>query len=112
MGTWGTGLYSSDVALDLRDDFAQVVHAPWDGDRLRAWAKSAYPALDDPADDEHSDVSLVLADLFWRYGIEHPATVAAAEEIIASGADLAAKRGLGMSVPAADPIARYLGTNS
>jgi hypothetical protein len=97
VGTWGVGLYSNDLVLDLRDDFAQVVRAPWDAEQLYAWAESTYPALDDPADDEHSDMLLVIAHLFWRYGIEHDPANAAAREIIASGADLAAKRRLGMT---------------
>lgn len=97
VGSWGTGLYSSDLALDMREDFAQVVRAPWDGGQLRAWAKSAYPAFDDPDDDEHPEVLLVLGDLFWRYGIDDEPTAAAAMHIIASGTDLAVKRRLGMT---------------
>ena len=96
MGTWGVGLYSNDLAADLRDEFKAVVRAPWDDDKLVVWALSNYPGLADPSDDEYSDLCLVLADLFWTYGIEHQATLESAQRIIADGIDLEAKRRLGM----------------
>jgi hypothetical protein len=97
MGSWGTGLYANDIASDMRDDFQTVRRAPWDGDGLRAWASDDYPMIDDPADDDHTDALLVLADLFWTHGIEHPATLGGARRIIDDGSDLARKRELGMT---------------
>ena len=88
MGTWGTGLYANDETADLRDDFKQVVRAPWDGERLIAWAAALYS--------DAIDVRLALADLFWRYGIDHRPTTDAALAIVEHGADLAEKRDLGM----------------
>jgi hypothetical protein len=73
-----------------------VIRAPWDGDKLHAWALANYPSAADPNDDEFSDLRLVLADLFWTYGIEHPPTIESAQRIIADGSDLAAKRAFGM----------------
>ena len=70
MGTWGVGLYQCDDAADLRVDVREVVRAPWDGDRLLAWALDAYPELTDPRHDGHTDLRLALADVFWSYGIE------------------------------------------
>jgi hypothetical protein len=96
MGTWGVGPYSNDTAADLRDEFKGVIRAPWDGDKLHAWALANYPSAADTNDDEFSDLRLVLADLFWTYGIEHPPTIESAQRIIADGTDLAAKRALGM----------------
>lgn len=97
MGTWGSGLYSNDMAVDLRDDFSNVCRAPWNGDDLLRWALAEYPMLDDPADDAYTDLRLVLADLFWTYGIDHDETFAIARRIVTDGSDLSTKRALGMS---------------
>ena len=96
MGTWGAGLYSSDTTADLRDDFRAVVRAPWDGDRLVAWALSAYTGAADPADEEFTDLRLALADQLWTYGIDHSPTFEAALRIVDDGSDLATKRLHGM----------------
>jgi hypothetical protein len=90
MGTWGVGLYQCDDAADLRVDVREVVRAPWDGDRLRAWALEAYP-------DSTTDLQLALADLFWSYGIEQSDVRDTALAVVDDGSDLAAKRRLGMS---------------
>jgi hypothetical protein len=97
MGTYGTGLYGNDTAMDLRDEFRLVVRTPWDGQRLANWAAGAYPAIVNPADDEHSDVALALADQFWVYGIDHAPTLQRARDIVTGGTDLASKQALGMS---------------
>jgi hypothetical protein len=97
MGTWGVGLYQCDDAADLRVDVREVVRAPWDGDRLLAWALDTYPELVDPRQDGHTDLRLALADVFWSYGIEQPEIRDAALAIVANGTDLDAKRKLGMS---------------
>jgi hypothetical protein len=97
MGTWGIGLYDSDDALDLREDFKAVVRAPWDGDRLLGWALEAFPAAADPGDSTYSDLRLALADLFWLYGIEHSGVRDDALRLVSSGADIETKRALGMS---------------
>ena len=97
MGTWGIGLYQCDDAADLRVDVREVVRAPWDGDRLLEWALDTYPELANSRPDDHTDLRLALADVFWSYGIEQPAIRDAALAIVADGADLDAKRKLGMS---------------
>ena len=90
MGTWGVGLYQCDDASDLRDDFREVVRAPWDGDRLLAWALEAYPQAG-------ADIRLALADLFWTYGIERRDVAGTALALIDGGGDLESKKRLGMS---------------
>src|SRR5262249_25162874 len=109
MGTWGTGLYANDTAADLRDDFKDVVRAPWDGERLLAWALERYPGANDPADEDYSSLRLALADLFWLYGIHHPPTMETALRIVAEGSDLAMMRTLGMSERDLKQRARVLG---
>jgi hypothetical protein len=96
MGSWGTGLFDNDMTMDLRDDFRSVCRAPWDGEALLTWATDAYPMAADPTDDDHTDVRLALADLFWTYGIEHADTMGVARRIVADGTDVAKKRELGM----------------
>jgi len=97
MGTWGVGLYQCDDASDLRDDFREVVRAPWDGDRLLSWALDTYPEAGEQRADGHADLRLALADLFWSYGIEQHDVREAAVALIEDGADLESKRRLGMS---------------
>lgn len=97
MGTWGVGLYQCDDASDLRDDFREVVRAPWDGGRLLAWALEAYPEVGKKRAEGYADLRLALADLFWSYGIEQRDVRATALELIDGGHDLASKRRLGMS---------------
>jgi hypothetical protein len=90
-------LYENDDAADLREDFREVVRAPWDSERLLQWAVEQFPAATDPADTSYSDVRLAIADLFWVYGIDHPTVRDDAIQLVDSGADLAAKRSLGMN---------------
>ena len=97
MGTWGVGLYQCDDAADLREDFREVVRAPWDGDRLLGWALGAYPEAADKRSDAYTDLRLALADLFWLYGIDQPEVREVALELVASGHDLECKRRLGMT---------------
>jgi hypothetical protein len=97
VGTWGVGLYDNDDAQDLREGFKDVVRAPWDGDRLLQWVIEEFPAASNAADTSYSDLRLALADLFWVYGIDHPQVRDDAIRLVTSGADLEAKRLLGMS---------------
>jgi len=97
MGTLGPGLYSNDLSADVRNDFREVVRAPWDAERLVAHLASRHPAATDPDDEEHTDFWLVVADQLWRYGMAHAQTIERVREIVRSGRDLDAKRALGMS---------------
>jgi hypothetical protein len=97
MGTWGTALYSNDSAADLRGEFAAIVRAPWDAERILKHLLEKYPSGKDPKDEEYTDVRLAIADLFWQYGIDHPPSFRVAGEIVERGADLDAKRALDMA---------------
>jgi hypothetical protein len=87
MGTWGTGLYSDDLASDLKGNIRELIG---DGltmevavDRLLADYKSS---LDDP--DEATVVWLAIADAAWRLGRPHAQATAEALRIIEEGGDL------------------------
>src|SRR5262249_25676159 len=89
VGTWGIGLYENDDASDLREDFKDVVRAPWNGERLRLWARDQFP-------DDSPDVRLALADLFRVYRIDHAGVRDEAVRIVAGGVDADTKRALGL----------------
>lgn len=97
MGAWGPGLYSCDVALDLKADIAALVRLPLDAEDLVAKVRAQWPCADDPADEDYSDFWLVLADRLHVYGIADRATRDRVRQIVDSGADLEMKRSLGMA---------------
>ena len=88
MGTWGTALYSDDLAADLRGDlreaFGDGLSAADAVDRLMAEYASS---LDDP--DEGPAFWLAVADTGWRSGRLDDRARQRALEIIDSGRDLA-----------------------
>jgi hypothetical protein len=82
MGTWGTGLYADDTALDLRSEWGEKMK--WDG---RADAVTEQLVAQYGADD--TTFWLALADLQWKCGHLAPRVRERALAIIADGADLA-----------------------
>ena len=96
MGSWGTGLYSDDTACDVRDTFREVVKLPLDGPALGQRMAARFGMGDDPMAEEEVDLWLALADQMHLYALEAPEVMATARRIIETGADLAAKRELGM----------------
>lgn len=96
MGAWGPGLYSCDVALDLKADIAALVRLPIDGESIVARIRAQWPCAEDPADEDYADFWLVLADQLHGYGIVDRATLDRVREIVDSGADIAAKKSLDM----------------
>jgi hypothetical protein len=65
MGTWGAGLYSGDLAMDLRSTIGAVTRLPFEGDRLVEILCEAEPgAANNPEDEEHTVFWLVVADQF------------------------------------------------
>jgi hypothetical protein len=96
MGTWGTGLYSDDDALDLRSTISAVCRLPLEAERLVELLEELNPSSRDPTDEGYSTFWLVLADQFHNRGIRSTATERAIA-IIASGSDLAMLARLGMS---------------
>ena len=96
MSVWGPGLYQSDVTADLKPFFAELVRLPYDAGRLIEIATASFEASQ-PDDDACAAFWLAATDQLWTYGIEHAPTFARAQDLIRSGADLVAMRGLGMA---------------
>ena len=97
MGTWGTGLYSGDLAMDLRSTIAAVARLPFEGDRLAEILCETEPGVaNNPDDEEHTVFWLVVADQFARRAIGCTRVREKALAIIDDGGDLAmhAKRGM------------------
>ena len=88
MGAWDVGLYSSDVALDLKASLRALARLPFDGARLLKLLRATEPAADDPEDEDHTVFWLVAADQFVRHGIVCAEAHKRALDIIVSGADL------------------------
>jgi hypothetical protein len=88
MGTWGTALYSDDLAADLRGDFRDAA-----GDGLSAVAivdrlAAEYASSVDDAE-ESATFWLVLADMGWRLGRLDERALRQALSVIDGGRDLA-----------------------
>ena len=97
MGSWGTGLYADDFALDLRSDIAGIARLPVDGDEILALLRSSYGELaEDPRSEEYPRFWLVLADQFQRRGIDCPVVTGKALDLIDGGADYGTHAALGM----------------
>ena len=99
MGTWGTGLYSSDTACDVRDTFRDLVKLPLGAAELRDAMVAQFGMGNDPLSESETDFWLALADQFHAYGLDDTFLARRAREIIETGADLAGKRDLGMEPP-------------
>lgn len=98
MGSWGAGLYSSDLALDLRGTFAVLARLPLDGTRIVEIVSEMMPdAASDPANEEHPVFWIVVADQLHRRGIACEPARRKALELLAAGADESMQRALGMS---------------
>lgn len=97
MGAWGPGLYSSDLALDLRGALQLLVRTPLSADEIVETLASSFEAAHTPEDEEHSTFWFVLADRLAKAGIDHPETFARARALHASGADSRAMEELGMT---------------
>lgn len=88
MGTWGTGLFSDDLATDVREGFRDLI-----GEGLTTEAavsrllREYKSSLRDP--DEESVFWLALADTGWRLGRLEDEIMKNALRVIDSGQDLA-----------------------
>lgn len=68
MGTWGTGLYQSDVASDVRDVYRDCKKLGFAGEDLVSIVLDTVgPASGDSED--HGPAYLALADLLWKDGM-------------------------------------------
>ncbi|MEO0428283.1 MAG: hypothetical protein AAF160_12695 [Pseudomonadota bacterium] len=97
MGSWGSGLYQDDTALDVREAFKELVILPVEPAELVERMATRFGMGAAPMDEEEVDFWLALADQLHLYAIEHAPTMDRAREIITSGADLAAKEALEMA---------------
>ena len=65
MGAWGIGLYSSDMAADMRSTIKSVLRLPFDEDRIvNVLSDCERGPANDPNDEDHTIFWLVLADQF------------------------------------------------
>jgi hypothetical protein len=97
MGVFGTGLYSGDLAMDLRSTVRAVLRLPFDVDKLVDILSATEPAAaNNPADDEHATFWLVVADQFARQGVACDRVREKALAIIDGGTDIAALERRGM----------------
>lgn len=89
MGTWGTGLYSDDYAMDLRSTVAAVAKLPFDGDRLvEILCEAEADVANDPEDEGYNIFWLVVADQFQKRQIASDRVRETALSIIDSGRDI------------------------
>lgn len=109
MGVWGTGLYSSDFAADLRSAATAVSRLPFDGDTLASMLRDTEPeAADDPADPDHTTFWLVIAAQFAPKGLLTPSLRDKALSIIDTGQDLTILTRLGMDPKSLDKRRKML----
>jgi len=89
MGAWGVGLYSSDMAADMRSTVKSVLRLQFDENRIvDLLCDGERKAADDPNDEDHTTFWLVLADQFEKRGVAHAPTREKAIAIIERGDDL------------------------
>jgi hypothetical protein len=109
MGAWGAGLYSSDMAMDLKAAVAAIARLPFDEARLIELLADAHPdAAHHPDDEEHTTFWLVLADQLDKRGMIAAMAREKALAIIESGMDLRLHEQLGLSSAALRKRAKLL----
>src|SRR5207248_8201314 len=97
MGAWGAGLYSSDMAADMRAVIKSALRIPFDEDRIVDILRDCERrAADDSGSEDHTTFWLVLADQFEKRGVAHASTREKAIAIIDRGDDLTMMEKLGM----------------
>lgn len=96
MGMWAVGLYDSDTAADVKDDFALWARIPGSVDDLIKAIVAQNPCALDEDDEDYPDIWLALADQLHVHGMAHKETFTRARHIITSGLDLATKTELGL----------------
>jgi hypothetical protein len=96
MGAWGAGLYSSDMAADMRAVIKSALRLPFDEDRIVEILSDGERAAADPNNEDHTTFWLVLADQFEKRSVAHPPSRDKAIAIIDRGDDLAMMEKLGM----------------
>ena len=97
MGTWGTGLYQSDFAKDLKADLGEWLGVPMSAAEIVAGLQAEKGIGAPPLTADDCVFWLVMADQFHRYGLEAPEVSERAFRIIDEGTDIAAQAELGLS---------------
>ena len=88
MGVFGVGLFHDDVALDVRDQYLELLASGGsDEEAFRTMVREWNPSFAD-YDDEGPIFWLALAATQWEYGRLHPRAKAQALKIIDQGKDL------------------------
>src|SRR3954451_10230300 len=97
MGTWGAGLYSADMALDLRATIGALARLPFDEERIvDVLCDGEQKAANDPQDEDHTTFWLVLADQFAKRGLASAQVRTKALDIIDNERDLTMLAACGM----------------
>src|SRR3954468_10187759 len=97
MGTWGAGLYSADMALDLRATIGALARLPFDEERIvDVLCDGEQKAANDPQDEDHTTFWLVLADQFAKRGLASAQVRTKALDIIDNERDLTMLASCGM----------------
>ena len=110
MGSWGSGLYGSDIACDLRAMIGAVLKLPFEDERLvDILCERESAAANDPDDEDHTAFWLVLADQFEKRGIASVRVRDSAIAIIDEGRDLASHEARGLRGADLRKRARMLG---
>lgn len=97
MGTWGSRIYASDVASDLKVTVSSLMRLPLDADDLIELLTDTEPSLGDPESEDHTGCWFVVADQFYKYGVSHDPTLERVQKYVESGRDIEMMRRLGMS---------------
>lgn len=109
MGSWGTGLYSGDFAMDLRSTIRAVARLPFEADRLtEILCETQQSAAFNPDDEDHTTFWLVIADQFARRGIVSALARETALRIIDATDDLERQRTLGQTAAGLEKRRRTL----
>jgi hypothetical protein len=88
MGTWGTAIFSDDLAADIRGDFRELIGDGLTPSEATESLKAEYSSsLDDP--DEMSVFWIALALTQWKLGRLEDSTKKMALQVIDDGTDLA-----------------------
>ena len=88
MGTWGSGLYSNDDALDIKEDIRDMLAYGWTPDAIMAELTKQHNL--NSIDEETSSAWLAIADTMWNYGCMTDEIKSTALHIINEGIDLRA----------------------
>jgi len=100
MGAWGSGLYSNDMAEDLRSLVNIALKLPLSVDEIvDLIVEQKQQVALAPDYEEHTTFWLILADLVWKSGERSSRVFKKATSIVDTGQDIEMCRSLGMSDP-------------